>query len=58
MLSDAGAGIITRGRLYDRAVALRLDAPILVNQAGFAGWRGMGNGSIAPRWTLTIGDLW
>ena len=57
-MSDAGAGIITRGRLYDRDVYVRLDAPVFVNQAGFAGWRGLGNGSVAPRWTLTIGDLW
>ena len=57
-MSDAGAGIITRGRLYDRDVYVRLDAPVFVNQAGLAGWRGLGNGSLAPRWTLTIGDLW
>jgi Peptidase family M1 domain len=57
-MSDAGAGIVTRGRLYDRDVYVRLDAPVFVNQAGLAGWRGLGNGSFAPRWTLTIGDLW
>lgn len=57
-LTDAGVGIVTRGRLYDRDIYVRLDAPIFVNQAGLAGWRGLGNGSVAPRWTLTIGDLW
>jgi hypothetical protein len=57
-LSDAGVGLVTRARLYDRDVYVRLDSPFLVNQAGLAGWRGLGNGSVAPRWTLTIGDLW
>jgi hypothetical protein len=57
-MSDAGAGIIARGRLYDRDIHVRLDAPVFVNQAGLAGWRGLGNGSFAPRWTLTVGDLW
>ena len=57
-LSDAGAGIVTSARLFDRDIHLRLDAPIFVNQAGLAGWRGLGNGSIAPRWTVTVGDLW
>jgi hypothetical protein len=58
-LSDAGAGLIFRGRLYDRDIYLRLDAPIFVNQSGFAGGRGLGTGgSLTPRWTVTVGDLW
>jgi hypothetical protein len=58
-LSDAGAGLIVRGRLYDRNVYVRLDAPIFVNQSGYAGGRGLGSGgSLTPRWTLTVGDLW
>ena len=58
-LSDAGAGLVARGRLYDRDVYVRLDAPVFVNQARLAGGRGLGgNGSFAPRWTFTVGDLW
>jgi hypothetical protein len=58
-LSDAGAGIVLRGRLYDRDYYLRLDAPVFVNQSGFAGGRGLGTGgSLTPRWTVTVGDLW
>jgi hypothetical protein len=58
-LADAGAGIIARGRWYDRDVYVRLDAPVFVNHSGLAGGKGLGgNGSVAPRWLLTIGDLW
>ena len=58
-LVDAGAGLIARGRLYDRDVYIRLDAPVFVNRTSLAGGRGLGgNGSFAPRWTLTVGDLW
>jgi hypothetical protein len=59
LLSDAGAGLVLDGRLYDRDVHLRLDAPIFVNRVSLAGGRGLGgNGSLAPRWTITVGDLW
>jgi hypothetical protein len=58
-LSDAGAGLIARGRLYDRNVYVRLDAPVFVNHASLANGKGLGgHGSIAPRWTITVGDLW
>jgi hypothetical protein len=58
-LSDAGAGLVARGRLLDRNVYVRLDSPVFVNHAGLAGGTGLGgNGSIARRWTLTVGDLW
>jgi len=58
-LSDAGAGLVARGRLYDRAVYVRLDAPVFVNHGGLAGGAGLGGGgSIARRWTITVGDLW
>ncbi len=58
-LSDAGAGLVTRGRLYDRDVYVRLDAPVFVNHGGLAGGTGLGGrGSIARRWTVTVGDLW
>lgn len=59
-LSDAGAGIIARGKLYDRDVYVRFDAPIFVNHTSLAGGRGLGSGhgSFAPRWTISVGDLW
>lgn len=60
-MSDAGAGIVARGRLYDRGFNLRLDVPFFVNQSGLAGWRAFGSngnaGSVASRWVLTIGDV-
>ena len=58
-LSDAGAGLVARGRWYDRDVYVRLDAPIYVDHAGLAGGKGLGgSGSIARRWMVTVGDLW
>jgi hypothetical protein len=58
-LIDAGAGLVARGKLYDRNVYVRLDAPIFVNHGSLAGGGGLGgHGSIARRWTLTVGDLW
>jgi hypothetical protein len=58
-LADAGAGLVARGRLYDRDVYVRLDAPVFANQSGLAGGTGLGGrGSIARRWTITVGDLW
>ena len=59
VLADAGAGLILGGRLYDRDVHLRLDAPVIVNQSGLAGGGGLGgHGSVAPRWVITVGELW
>jgi hypothetical protein len=61
LLSDAGAGIIARGRFYDRSFNVRLDVPIFVNQSGFAGWPAFGRtgsaGSVASRWVFTVGDI-
>jgi len=58
-LADAGAGLIARGRLFDRDVHVRLDAPVLVNYTRLAGGGGLGgNGSLARRWVITVGDLW
>ncbi len=59
-LMDAGAGLIVRGKLFDREMHVRLDAPVFVNHSSLAGGR-IGNathGSFASRWTLTVGDLW
>lgn len=60
-MSDAGAGIVARGRIYDRNFNIRLDVPLFVNQSGLAGWPAFGSsgtkGSVASRWVLTIGDV-
>ena len=60
-LSDAGAGIVARGKLYDRSFNVRLDVPLFVNQAGLAGWpafrRDRNGGSISSRWVITVGDV-
>jgi hypothetical protein len=60
-MSDAGAGIVARGKLYDRGFNIRLDVPFFVNQAGLAGWPAFGanrnGGSLSSRWVLTIGDI-
>ncbi len=60
-LSDAGAGIVARGRIYDRNFNVRFDVPFFVNQAGLAGWPAFGahhnGGSVSSRWVLTIGDV-
>jgi hypothetical protein len=40
---DAGVGLRLRGRFYDRAVDLRIDAPLLVNDPF-----GSGSGISAP----------
>ena len=59
LLDDAGAGLVVKGRLYDRELAFRIDAPVFVNHTSLAGWRGLGNNaSFTPRWVLTVGDLW
>jgi hypothetical protein len=58
-LADAGAGLVARGKIYDRPVYIRLDAPVFVNHSGLAGGTGLGGrGSIARRWMITVGDLW
>lgn len=60
LFSDAGAGLVVRGRIYDRDLYVRLDAPVFANHGAFAGGRGLAKryGSLAPRWVLSIGDLW
>ena len=58
-LTDAGVGLVARGRIYDRPVYVRLDSPFFVDHSGLAGGTGLGGrGSIARRWTITVGDLW
>ena len=59
-LADAGAGLALRGRLYDRDVTMRLDAPLAVQQPGLAGGGGLtsSHATVAARWTFSFGDLW
>jgi hypothetical protein len=58
-LSDAGAGLVAQGKFYDRNFYVRFDAPVSVNTTALAGGTVLGkSGSLAPRWTITIGDLW
>ncbi len=59
-LADAGAGLALRGRLYDRAVTVRLDAPLVVQQPALAGGGGLtgSRATVAARWTFSFGDLW
>ena len=59
-LADAGAGVSLRGRLYDRDVTVRLDAPLVVQQPALGGGGGLVRrpGTVAARWTFSFGDLW
>jgi hypothetical protein len=57
VLADAGAGLSLRGRLFDRDVHVRIDAPFFVNDPPIA----VGDERderIAPRWVITFRDLW
>jgi hypothetical protein len=56
-LSDAGVGLSIRGRLYDKAFHLRLDAPVFVSRAAIA-IGSQQDGQLAPRWVVTFTDLW
>ena len=59
-LGDAGVGVSLRGRLYDRDVTLRLDAPLFVQQPALSGGRGLttSHADLALRWVFTLNDLW
>jgi Peptidase family M1 domain len=59
-LGDAGVGVSLRGRLYDRPVTMRVDLPLLVQQPGLAGGRGLttSTATIAARWVFSFNDLW
>ncbi|MGH7670107.1 MAG: hypothetical protein ACRENQ_11505, partial [Gemmatimonadaceae bacterium] len=60
LLGDAGVGLSLRGKLYDRDVTMRLDLPLVVQQPGLAGGRGLvrPNGTVAARWVFSFDDLW
>ncbi len=59
-LADAGPGLALRGRLYDRDVTVRVDAPLMVQQPALAGGGGLtsSHATVAARWTFSFGDLW
>ena len=58
-MGDAGVGLSVSGRLYDRPVFVRIDAPFYVSMPELAVDRGhAGSGKVAPRWTITFSDVW
>ncbi len=60
LLGDAGVGVSVRGKLYDRPVTMRLDFPLLVQQPGLAGGRGLttSGANVTARWVFSFNDLW
>jgi hypothetical protein len=56
-LADAGLGLSLRGRLFDRDIHVRVDSPFYVShpQLSIGDER---DDRVAPRWVLTISDLW
>jgi len=60
-LRDAGLGVSVVGRVYDRDVRVRLDAPLFVDAPAYAVGAGSGSatrGRWAGRWVLTFDDIW
>ncbi|MEX2179966.1 MAG: M1 family metallopeptidase [Gemmatimonadaceae bacterium] len=58
-LMDAGIGLGVRGRIFDRPLTLRIDSPFYVSRPVLAIDRGrQGRGEIAPRWAISLTDLW
>jgi hypothetical protein len=56
-LTDAGVGISMSGRLFDKNILVRLDAPVYVNRPALT-FPYSRTGSLAPRWLLTFNDIW
>ena len=54
---DAGVGLSVRGRLFDRDILVRLDAPLYVNKPALT-FPDDNAATFAPRWLLTFNDLW
>lgn len=53
LLADAGIGVSLRGRVFDRAVRVRLDVPFLTTHPGLTR---RGGGSFAARYVFTLED--
>ena len=56
-VADAGAGVSLRGRLYDRDIVVRIDAPFYVSDPVLSVGRERED-EFAPRWVITFKDLW
>ena len=57
-LADAGVGLSVRGRLYDRDVIVRIDAPFYVSRPELAiGPRRQTVSAVRGRWLITFNDL-
>jgi hypothetical protein len=56
-LADAGVGLSLRGRLFDRDITVRIDAPFWVSEPALSVGRERDD-QLAPRWVLTLSDLW
>jgi peptidase M1-like protein len=58
-LSDAGIGIALRGRIYDRDITVRLDAPFFVSRPALGIERDdVARDQLAARWVLSFNDIW
>ena len=58
VLSDAGLGLAVRGMLFDRAIRVRLDAPLYVSRQELAVGSEAGDEAVRFRWTFSFSDLW
>ena len=57
-LVDAGLGLALRGRLFDRDIHVRVDAPFYLSQPELAIGTADQEERFAPRWVITFRDLW
>jgi hypothetical protein len=58
LLYDAGIGLSVRGQLFDRPIALRLDAPLVVSHPELARDGAPTHERIRFRYALTFTDIW
>jgi len=58
VFADAGAGVLARGQLWDRAVTLRFDLPLYVRDPDLAPGAQAGDDRVKLRWTFSFADLW
>jgi hypothetical protein len=58
LLVDAGAGIALRGRLFDRVIHVRVDAPVYASRPDVSGVGVPAVDWDRPHWVLTFRDVW
>ena len=58
LLYDAGIGLSVRGQLFDRPIALRLDAPLVVSHPELARDGAVTHERIRFRYALSFTDIW